>query len=94
MEARFRLMNKINPRYYKRGKFETIDVILDVTKHLEGDEGYLVGNVIKYVSRYDEKNGIEDLEKARWYLNKLIELLKENGKLYNSELPTRPEVSE
>ena len=87
-------MDNINPSYYKRGKFETIDVILDVTKHLEGDEGYLVGNVIKYVSRYDEKNGIEDLEKARWYLNKLIELLKENGKLYNSELPTRPEVSE
>ena len=87
-------MDKINPSYYKRGKFETIDVILDITKHLEGDEGYLVGNIIKYISRYDEKNGIEDLRKARWYLNKLIELLKEKGKLYNSELPTRPEVSE
>lgn len=87
-------MDKINPRYYKRGKFETIDVILDITKHLDGDEGYLIGNVIKYVSRYDEKNGIEDLRKAKWYLNKLIELLKEKGKLYNSELPTKPEVSE
>lgn len=88
-------MDKINPSYYKRGYFETIDVILDVTQHLEGDEGYLVGNIIKYISRYDEKNGIEDLEKARWYLNKLIELLKENGKLYNnSDLPTRAEVSE
>ena len=88
------MMDKINPHYYKRGKFETIDVILDVTKHLDGDEGYLIGNVIKYISRYDEKNGIEDLEKARWYLNKLIELLKEKGKLYNSDLPTRAEVSE
>ena len=87
-------MDKINPRYYKRGKFETIDVILDVTQHLDGDEAYLIGNVIKYVSRYDEKNGIEDLRKAKWYLNKLIELLKEKGKLYNSELPTRAEVSE
>jgi len=87
-------MDKINPSYYKRGKFETIDVILDVTKHLPGDEGYLVGNVIKYISRYDEKNGIEDLRKAKWYLNKLIELLKEKGKLYNSDLPTRAEVSE
>lgn len=48
-------MDKINPHYYKRGKFETIDVILDVTKHLDGDEGYLIGNVIKYISRYDEQ---------------------------------------
>jgi len=88
------MMDNINPSYYKRGNFETIDVILDITQHLDGDEGYLIGNVIKYVSRYDEKNGIEDLEKARWYLNKLIELLKENGKLYNSDLPTRAEVSE
>ena len=88
-------MDKINPSYYKRGKFETIDVILDVTQHLDGDEAYLIGNVIKYVSRYDEKNGIEDLEKAKWYLNKLIKLLKEKGKLNNnSDLPTRAEVSE
>ena len=89
------MTDKINPNYYKRGKFETIDVILDVTQHLDGDEAYLIGNVIKYVSRYDEKNGIEDLEKAKWYLNKLIKLLKEKGKLNNnSDLPTRAEVSE
>ena len=89
------MMDKINPSYYKRGKFETIDVILDVTQHLDGDEAYLIGNVIKYVSRYDEKNGIEDLKKAKWYLNKLIKLLKEKGKLNdNSDLPTRAEVSE
>lgn len=87
-------MDKINPRYYRRGKFETIDVILDVTKHLEGDEGYLVGNIIKYLSRYDAKNGLEDIEKARWYARKLSHLLKEKGKLEESELPTRPEVSE
>ena len=89
------MMDKINPNYYKRGKFETIDVILDVTKHLDGDEAYLIGNVIKYVSRYDEKNGIEDLEKAKWYLNRLIKLLKEKSKFNNdSDLPTRAEVSE
>ena len=87
-------MDKINPRYYRRGKFETIDVILDVTKHLEGDEGYLVGNIIKYLSRYDAKNGLEDIEKARWYARKLSQVLKEKGKLKESELPLRPEVSE
>jgi len=35
-------------------------------------EGYLVGNIIKYITRYKLKNGIEDLEKAQWYLDKLI----------------------
>ena len=88
------MMDKINPHYYKRGKFETIDVILDITQHLDGDEAYLIGNIIKYVSRYDEKNGVEDLRKAKWYLNKLIELLKEKGKLYNnSDLPIRADLS-
>jgi len=36
-----------------------------------------VGNVIKYVSRYKAKNGLEDLKKARWYLNNLIEDLED-----------------
>lgn len=35
--------------------------------------GYLEGNIIKYVSRYKEKHGLEDLKKARHYLDKLIE---------------------
>ena len=38
--------------------------------------GYLEGNIIKYVSRYKEKNGIEDLIKAAHYLDKLIEVTK------------------
>lgn len=36
--------------------------------------GYHEGNVIKYVSRWRNKNGLEDLKKARWYINRLIEL--------------------
>jgi len=36
--------------------------------------GYLEGNIIKYVTRYKEKNGIKDLEKARHYIDKLIEV--------------------
>ncbi|SMC27307.1 Protein of unknwon function [Andreprevotia lacus DSM 23236] len=35
--------------------------------------GYLAGNVIKYISRYQQKNGLQDLEKAAHYLQKLIE---------------------
>lgn len=87
------MQDKINPKHYRQGNFETIDVILDITKHLPGDEGYLVGNIIKYLSRYNKKNGQEDIEKARWYARKLSQLLKEKGKLEESELPIRPEVS-
>ena len=39
--------------------------------------GYLEGNVIKYISRYQQKNGLEDLEKAQHYLTKIIEEYKE-----------------
>lgn len=87
------LEDKINPAHYRQGKFETIDIILDVTKNLPGDEGYLVGNIIKYISRYNKKNGQEDIEKARWYARRLSQLLKEKGSIKDSELPTRPEVS-
>jgi hypothetical protein len=47
---------------------------------LTGFDGYCVGNIIKYVWRYDTKNGLEDLYKARWYLEKLI---KEHEELKN-----------
>lgn len=66
-----------SPAHYNQGKFETIDVILDITKQLPGDEGYLAGNIIKYLSRYHFKNGQEDLEKARWYTNRLLALIQE-----------------
>ncbi len=61
----------INPSYYKQG-IETIDYIN--SKQMS----YLEGNVVKYVSRYKNKNGLEDLLKCQWYINKLIELEKEN----------------
>lgn len=53
-------------RYNKRGSFECWDVILDQ------EMNFLEGNVLKYLWRYKEKNGIEDLKKARVYLDKLI----------------------
>lgn len=42
-------------------------------------EGFLRGNVIKYLARYSDKNGVEDLRKAQHYLAKLIEVLSQNG---------------
>jgi hypothetical protein len=63
----------INPNHYKQGNIEVIDFILDQKLT------YVEGNVIKYVSRYKFKNGLEDLKKAQWYLNKLmLELTKED----------------
>ena len=57
-----------SPTHYKVGGIETIDFI--EAKNL----GYHLGNVIKYVSRADHKNArLEDLKKARWYLDRAIE---------------------
>jgi len=61
------MKDNINPDHYKQGNIEVIDFILDQKL------SYLEGNVIKYISRYKNKNGLEDLKKAQWYLNKAIE---------------------
>lgn len=64
------------PNHYKHGDIEVIDYISAVTSSIEdGYEGYLVGNILKYVSRYMKKNGVEDLKKAEYYLKDLIERL-------------------
>lgn len=52
---------------------ECIDVIRAVTSDNNGTDAYYVGNIIKYVWRYNNKNGLEDLRKARHYLDWLIE---------------------
>ena len=61
------MKDNINPDHYKQGKIEVIEFILDQKFN------YLEGNVVKYLSRYKFKNGIEDLNKARWYLDLLTE---------------------
>jgi hypothetical protein len=61
-----------HPSHYTQGKIECIDAIEESTKGLIGISAVCVANVIKYIWRYKFKNGIEDLKKARWYLDKLI----------------------
>lgn len=66
--------NVEKPGHYTFGKYECIDVLTELcnTNDLQGIEGFLYGNVIKYLWRYKYKNGIEDLKKAKWYLDRLI----------------------
>lgn len=69
-----------HPNHYKTQKgLETIDVIEAFTEGLHGGFATNTGNVIKYICRWNKKNGLEDLKKARWYLNRLIDMV-ESGK--------------
>jgi len=65
-----------HPSHYTTGGIEVLDFIKAKTKNLPGDEGYLVGNILKYACRYSYKNGVEDLKKARFYLEDLIKILE------------------
>ena len=60
-----------SPPHYNQAGVECIDAIRAATD--EGYEYYLQGNIIKFLWRYRYKNGVQDLEKAKWYLEKLIE---------------------
>ena len=62
--------DNISPNYYKEG-IQVTDFILSYNME------WCEGNIIKYVTRYKAKNGLEDLKKAKWYLEKLIEKLEE-----------------
>lgn len=59
--------DNIKPNYYHKGNVDTIAFCI------ENDLDFLQGNVIKYVVRYKDKNGLEDLNKAMEYLKRLIE---------------------
>lgn len=68
--------NVDHPAHYTVGKVECIDALESATAGLSGIDAVCVANVIKYLWRFKHKNGVEDLEKARWYLNKLISVQK------------------
>lgn len=66
----------VNKPSHYQGEVECIEAIKASMSH-EAFKGYLKGNIVKYVWRFERKNGHEDLLKAQWYTNKLI---SENGK--------------
>ena len=65
--------NVNHPSHYTQGGIECIEAIKAATVGLEGIEAVCTGNAIKYIWRWKQKNGAEDLRKAIWYINKLIE---------------------
>lgn len=67
-----------HPLHYNQGGIECIDAIKAAVVNKKGIEAVCVANVIKYLFRYETKNGIEDARKAQWYLNRLIAELELN----------------
>ena len=61
-----------NPSHYTQGGIECIDALEAATINLKGIEAVCTANAIKYLWRWKEKGGIEDLEKSKWYIDRLI----------------------
>lgn len=66
-----------HPSHYNAGKIECIAALESATAGLCGIEAICTANAIKYLWRWKLKNGVQDLEKAKWYIDKLIEKQKE-----------------
>ena len=67
-------MDNVNhPVHYKSIKYECIDVMME-TQGIEAVKNFCICNAFKYIYRHKNKNGIEDIKKTIWYLNKYIEL--------------------
>lgn len=64
--------NVNHPAHYTAGGIECIDAIEAALTGLTGGQAYSTGAAIKYLWRWNRKNGLEDLEKAAWYVNRLI----------------------
>ena len=65
--------NVNHPSHYETGNFECIDVMIE-TQGKEAVMDFCICNAFKYIYRHNNKNGIEDIKKAKWYLDKYIEL--------------------
>jgi hypothetical protein len=71
--------NVNHPSHYTQGKVECIDAIEAATVKKTGLDAVCTANIIKYIWRCEDKNGLEDLKKARWYLDRMIEHNEQKG---------------
>ena len=87
-----------HPDHYKSGKYEVIDIIDEFTKDLSGTEAVCTANAIKYILRWKKKNGIQDVKKAIWYLQHMVdkdeERLREEHAEFDEELLKKKEECE
>lgn len=67
--------NVNHPSHYETGKFECIEVMQEVMG-IEAVQDFCICNAFKYLYRHKNKNGVEDIEKAKWYLDKYLALEK------------------
>ena len=72
------LDNVNHPAHYNAGKIE-VSALQEDQLSPEEYRGYIKGQVIKYITRERHKNGLEDLKKARWYLDRLIKKLEKEA---------------
>lgn len=77
--------NVNHPSHYTQGGVECIDAITAATVNKTGIEAVCTANVIKYLWRYEAKNGLEDVKKAQWYLNRLIAEMERAAALDNCD---------
>ena len=68
-----------HPSHYCTGSFECIDVMVE-TQGIEAVKNFCLCNAFKYLYRHNGKNGIEDIKKSKWYLDKYIELNEKEAK--------------
>lgn len=71
------MKDKINPDHYQRDGMECIDAIKAAVQNLSGAEAYETGSAIKYLWRWKEKGGKDDLNKAKWFINDMISDIEE-----------------
>lgn len=72
----YQVDNVNKPNHYNQGKVECIDAIESAVINKNPMDAVCVANIIKYLWRYESKNGLEDVKKARWYMNRLVELIE------------------
>ena len=70
------MADNVKPSHYKAGKYECINVMIAIFGK-KAVQIFCILNAFKYIFRFQNKNGLEDVKKARWYISKYIELEEE-----------------
>jgi hypothetical protein len=72
-----KMKDTINPSHYQRDGMECIDAIKAAVQNLSGAEAFETGSAIKYLWRWKEKGGKDDLQKAVWFINDMVSDIEE-----------------